>query len=733
MGTLGEIFRWIGLSVLGLHRRISRLWARLVAWLLSRDQLVARTEKMFRALLESSPDSTVIADWHGHITLFNAQAERMYGWTRDEIVGQSVSELMPKEIRAEWRDRLKRYIRDPKPKKMGDVEMYGLRKNGEVFPVEISVGPLQTERGLLMSIAVRDVTDRRAAEDALKDAEERFRTAFEEAPVGMALAGLDGRLLQVNRAMCEITGHSREQLEATTFESITHPDDARRHAEEMQRLLEGHTTRYRAERRLIHASAQPVPVDLSIAVVRDAAGEPRHILAQMHDITDRKRFEGQLQHLADHDALTGMFNRRRFEEELDRELARSVRYGTGGAVLALDIDHFKYVNDTLGHSAGDELITRAGEIFRSRLRETDIIARLGGDEFSVILPEAGVDEALKVADSLLEALREEGRLTFDNGQLRRVTASIGVASFRGAVSAEEMLVEADIAMYDAKEAGRDRVEVYDANQDRQQRMQAGLVWADRIRDALEDEQFILHAQPILALADDDVPRVELLIRMLGDGGDLVPPGTFLSAAERFGLIGSIDRWVLRQAIALLATEKRAGRPIELAVNLSAKSVVDPELPEFVAAELRAAGIDGHGLCVEITETAAIVNVDRARQCAQLLGELGCQFALDDFGAGFASFYYLKHLAFDYVKIDGEFIRNLPESHINQLVVQSLVEIAQGLGKKTIAEFVGDAETLELLRRYGVDYAQGFFISKPQPLEELGLGRPAAPADWRAAA
>lgn len=539
----------------------------------------------------------------------------------------------------------------------------------------------------------------------------------------MALAGLDGRLLQVNRSMCEITGHSREQLQSTTFASITHPDDVGRDRADQRRLLEGETSRYRAERRYLHAEGHPVPVDVSVAVVRNAAGDARHLLAQVYDITERKRHEGQLQHLADHDALTGMFNRRRFEHELNRELARARRFRTGGALLAIDLDHFKYVNDTLGHSVGDELITRVGGIFGDRLRETDIIARLGGDEFAVILPGADQHEAALVAGNLLTSLREAGRVDPGAGPTKRVTATIGIALFgESPLTGEELLVEADIAMYDAKEAGRDRLEVYDAAQNRQGRMQARLTWADRIRGAIEDDRFVLHAQPILALNGDDVPRHELLIRMHGDGDDLIPPGTFLYVAERFDLIQTIDRWVLSRAIEVLAGEKRAGRPIHLEVNLSAKSVTDPTLAEWVTGELRNAGIDGSGLCIEVTETAAIVNLDHAKRFAQTLGALGCEFALDDFGAGFASFYYLKHMVFDYVKIDGEFIRELPASHVNQLVVQSVVDIARGLGKRTIGECVEDAKTFQLLRSYHVDYAQGFYIAKPESLDTLDLAR-----------
>jgi diguanylate cyclase (GGDEF)-like protein/PAS domain S-box-containing protein len=723
---------WItsGMPTLSLRNGVRRRYRRVAALLLRRDRILAGSERKFRALLEAAPDAIVIVDSHARITIVNAQAERMFGWDRGEIIGRHLAELIPQRFRGVHHEHLKHYLRSPAARGMGShLELYGRRKDGTEFPVEISLGPLETDQGVLVSAAVRNITARKQAEAALREAEERFRTAFAEAPVGMALASLDGRLLQVNRAMCEIVGYDQRQLEATTLESITHPDDANGDRAELARLERGEATRYRAERRLIHAAGSTIPVDLSVAVVHDGAGRPRHFLAQMHDITERKQFEGQLQYLADHDALTGMLNRRRFEQELDRELARARRYGTGGAVLAIDLDHFKYVNDTHGHSVGDELITRVGVVFKRRLRATDVIARIGGDEFSVILPGADQDEAIAVAGSLLEALRQEGATASGAGKPRWVTASIGIAPFgSAATTGEDVLVEADIAMYDAKEAGRDRSKVYDSSQERQAKMQARLRWADRIRAALAEDRFVLNAQPIRALGDDQVPRYELLIRMLGDDDDLIPPGTFLYVGERFDLIQEIDRWVLRRAIGILASQKLSGHKVHLSVNLSAKSLADSELPAFVERALDEAGIDGHGLCVEITETAAIVNLERAREISQLLAELGCEVALDDFGAGFASFYYLKHMAFDYVKIDGEFIRHVVDNHVNQLVVRSVVEIARGLGKRTIAEFVGDAESVEMLKRYGVDYVQGDYIARPQSLEALELiERPVASA------
>ncbi len=441
------------------------------------------------------------------------------------------------------------------------------------------------------------------------------------------------------------------------------------------------------------------------------------------EIAERQRYEAQLQHLADHDSLTGLFNRRRFNEELEHELARARRSGTPGAVLSIDLDDFKYVNDSLGHSTGDRLISETAALLARRVRASDVIARIGGDEFALILPGVDESEAELVAHALLKAVREDLKVDFAGGS-RAVTASAGIAPYSpaGDLSGEELLVQADIAMYDAKEAGRNCAALYSSTDERHERMQARLTWGERIRRALEHDRLVLYAQPIVPLGRDGVARHELLVRMLDDDGGLIAPGAFLPIAERMDLIDRIDRWVVSEAIRLLGTEQRAGHKLMLNVNLSAASVGDEGLPDDIARALEHERADGRGLCFEITESVAIINMERARRFAARIAKLGCQFALDDFGTGFASFYYVKHLPFDYLKIDGEFVQDLAGNRTDQLVVKSITEIARGLGKRTIAEFVSDAHTLELLRSYGVDYAQGYHISKPTPVAQTNLGR-----------
>jgi diguanylate cyclase (GGDEF)-like protein/PAS domain S-box-containing protein len=433
------------------------------------------------------------------------------------------------------------------------------------------------------------------------------------------------------------------------------------------------------------------------------------------DITDRDRFESELLYLADHDVLTGLFNRRRFEQDVARQVAYGARYGTGGAVLLLDLDDFKDVNDTLGHRAGDDLIKEVAQLLSGRLRSTDVVARLGGDEFAVLLPEADEDDARATAKALLEAIRTH-RSSFRGHQVR-VTASVGIALVNDVDDAEdEPLGRADVAMYEAKESGRDRYAVY-VSQAHRDSMEARLTLIDRVRGALENDLLQIYCQPILDLEAGRVSQYELLLRMLDHDGKILLPNAFLGTAERYGLMNDIDRWVVEQAIRTVAELEQRGERLQLEVNLSAKSLGDPQFPQWVEEQLAAAAIDASCLIFEITETAAIANMDEAKNFANRLTRLGCRFALDDFGAGFGSFHYVKYLPIDYLKIDGDFVQKLPESVTDQSVVKAIVQLARGLGKRTIAEFVEDEHTLALLREYGVDYAQGYHVGVPEPVTE----------------
>jgi diguanylate cyclase (GGDEF)-like protein len=527
------------------------------------------------------------------------------------------------------------------------------------------------------------------------EARERFTAAFENAPIGMAIArAADGTLTEVNPALCAITGRTREQLLDTPLPDVYHPEQPAS-----------------GERRHVRADGHAVWLQVNVAQLK---GD--EVVLQIQDISDRKRYESQLQFLADHDPLTGLFNRRRFAEELDWIVAYSRRYRTPAALIAIDIDNFKFVNDTFGHATGDELLVAIAEALRARCRESDIAGRLGGGEFGVILPQSGREEAETVARALLEEVRDHVQVTVGTRPVH-ATASIGVRLIAAEAehSAEEILSDADIALYDAKEGGRDRVRVAGEGGAPMDRLRARIGWSERIRDALAHDGFELFEQPILHIASGRVHSSELLLRLRGDDGRLIAPSEFLETAERFGQIQAIDRWVIGRAVKLLAARQAAGLELGLEVNLSGGSISDASVIDFIVAEVRNAPIDPTRLTIEVTETAAIVNIERARALAQSLADLGCRFALDDFGSGFGSFYYLKHLPFDVVKIDGEFIKELRASDADRLTVQAIVQIARGLHKPTIAEFVETEPTLALLARLGVDYAQGYHVGRPRPV------------------
>ena len=555
----------------------------------------------------------------------------------------------------------------------------------------------------------------RGARLALKAAESRFHRVFEQAPIGMAVVDLTGRVEQANKAFGAICERHRHDLIGLQLCDLIHPADREQWQATLGALSAGRADNGSVELRIRPAAGSVVDVSAHCAVLKDPAERPTRVLCQFLDITERNRFEAQLQFMADHDPLTGLANRRRFEQELERHAAHVKRYGPEGALLVLDVDHFKQVNDTLGHNAGDELIISIARVLRERLRNSDVLARLGGDEFAVLLPKADAAEAAQVARALNLGVRANAALL--GGERKKVTISVGVALFESdteSLSAETMLVEADLAMYDAKEAGRDRYAFYATSEHRISRTAARLAWVSRIEGALADNRFVLVAQPIEDLRSGRISRYELLIRMLDDHDDHVPPATFLYIAERYGLIGQLDEWVSMRAIELI--EQRTD--LHLEVNISGRSLGDRKLLHAIDNRLRSACIEPAQLIFEVTETAAVANITQAQLFAQHLRDHGCRFALDDFGAGFGSFYYLKHLPFDYVKIDGEFVQHAASAAIDQLVVQAIVRIARGLGKETIAEFVTDAKTRQVLQRLGVDYAQGNHVGEPLTLEQL---------------
>lgn len=428
-----------------------------------------------------------------------------------------------------------------------------------------------------------------------------------------------------------------------------------------------------------------------------------------------ERTQAELRYLADHDPLTGLYNRRRFRAELDQQVALSARYGGRGAVMVIDVDGLKEVNDSHGHQAGDTLIRGIAAVLRERVRATDVVGRLSGDEFAVLMPRADTAGALQLA----EDLRAEVAEGLETGAgATPITISVGITMFgeRAGVTAEGLMVAADQAMYRAKAEGRNRIALFRPPQDGPAGAARARTTSARIREALIENRLALALQPIQDLSSGGVERYEVLLRMTGERGELLPAADFIEIAERAGMVQELDRWVVARALDLLGERERSGAPLSLHVNLSGATLTDLSVLEFIERRLDEGDADPRRCTFEITQTARVEDYETAIGFADRLTEFGCEVAIDDYGAGFGPFHYLKRIPFDVIKIDGEFVRGLPRNDADRLTVKAIVEIARGLGKRTIAEFVEDEATARELRELGVDMGQGYHLGRPVAAE-----------------
>ncbi len=552
----------------------------------------------------------------------------------------------------------------------------------------------------------------------------RHSEARKSAIVGSALDCIitidaSDRILEFNPAAEKTFGYRCEEMLGKPMAEYLVPDSVREmHYEGLRRQVEnGHSTILgtRVETTALRADGSEFPVELAITRIEDSSGSPL-FTAFLRDITERKEMEQRLELQAAHDDLTGLYNRRTFEESLQRALLTASE--TPHCLMFLDLDRFKVVNDTSGHHAGDELLKQLAELLRANLEEEAILARLGGDEFGLILQKRSLEAGKETAARLLQAVADFR--FYWNDRIYTLGMSIGIVLMDDSrQDASELLGMADAACYRAKEEGRNRYYVYSPGDTAISHRQAELAWLNRIESAFAEERFLLYAQPIVSLQEEArvPPRfAEVLLRMRDTEGQLVTPDKFLPAAERYNLMPTIDRWVVRNALRWLRQEPSYHGM--LSINLSGSSLGDPLFLDFLLRELEELEIEGQRLCLEITETEAITNLSRARHFIARTRELGVRFALDDFGSGMSSFGYLKDLPVDYLKIDGRFVRNMDLDPVSMAMVRSIHEIGHLMGKQTIAEFVGHAAVVKLLRELGVNHAQGFYLGEPAPLSRL---------------
>ncbi len=518
--------------------------------------------------------------------------------------------------------------------------------------------------------------------------------------------------LFVSQEAEKLLGYACEQwLKPGFWEKHLHPDELDWVVNTINEQLT-ETGSFSLDYRLRHRSGEHIWIR-SIHSLGYDNNQKLHYRGLFLNITQEKKSEQRILYLANHDSLTGLHNRNHFQDQLTHQINYAVRFKLEGSLLFIDLDQFKYINDTLGHQSGDKCLISAAQVLQASLREVDFIGRLGGDEFGIILPRTNTEGALKVAQNLLENLARQ--TLFPDKLSITLSASIGITLFptHGA-SPSELLARADAAMYTAKRNGRNQVHVYSEADKELLNMQTKIHWESRIRHALDNDLFILYYQPIVDLRTNHITHYEALLRMQDEDGSLIYPSDFLEIAERFGLISDIDKWVLNKSIQVQGETRRGPEPVTLAVNLSGRHFGNTEFVQLVKDALKKYNADPHALIFEVTETAAVENFAQAKSFIESLRNLGCRFALDDFGMGYSSFQYLKNLPVDMVKIDGTFVRNLHQNHDDRVIVKAMSELARGMHINTVAEFVENEEIRRLLQEFGIDYGQGFHIAHPEP-------------------
>ncbi len=547
--------------------------------------------------------------------------------------------------------------------------------------------------------------------------QQRLANILDNAAEGIITIDEQGLIESFNNAAEHLFGYTSVEIIGTNISRLIAASDAAGHDGFLAKYLQTGERHMLGEEREVdarHKDGTVIPI--SIRVSETIIQGRRLFTGLVADISERKAMVESLRKMAEHDALTGLYNRAYFQTELERVVNRMSHQHSGDcALMYIDLDNFKYINDTMGHAAGDKLLVEVSGILRRRARRSDLIARFGGDEFVVLLYETNEDEATNVAESFRKQLVD---YTFAEGKERvDVGCSIGVTMIAdGTASADDVLAQADLACHVAKRKGRNQVYCFNSEDTaRLDSMSLDMGWSRRIKDAIEQNRFTMVCQPIVATGSGDIEAFEVLIRMLDDNDEHIMPSGFLPSAERFGLAVDIDKWVIVNAIEGLAEQQEAMPELCYSLNLSAQTLTDLSTVDLIAKNLRRNNVDPASLIFEITETVAIADMDVAKGFLKALKALGCRTALDDFGAGFTSFAYLKELAVDILKIDGHYIKHLKQNETDQAMVKAMTDVAHVMGLRTVAEWVEDQETMELLREYGVDMGQGYYLGRPSAL------------------
>lgn len=544
--------------------------------------------------------------------------------------------------------------------------------------------------------------------------QQRLETILDNTAEGIITFDRSGTIESFNKAAESLFGWDEAEVLNTSIAVLIASDTSENHSDYIEHFMRDEIQGLvGSEGEVVGRRKDGANFPMSIKITSVMIEGKLRYTALLANIAERKQLMENLRRLAEHDGLTGLYNRSYFLAELERIVGRTRRAEqTTCALLYIDLDQFKYVNDTLGHAAGDRLLTEVGTMLAKRVRKSDVVARLGGDEFTILTHDTTPELVSQVAESFRQHI--VNHVFHYEGKVIDISCSIGAVLITPAIlSPAEVMSQADLACHIAKRSGRNRIHVFSSEDTKDVRtMSLDIGWAHRLKRAIEQDRFVLALQPILSTRTRNIVASEVLVRLRDDNGEIILPGGFLPTAERFGLAADIDRWIIAHAIDMLASARLSDPRLHYAVNLSAQTLTSPGLAEFIAKKISERSLDPTALTFEITETAAIADIGIAVKFLSALQALGCKTALDDFGSGMSSFAYLKELPVDLVKIDGRFVDNLTQNPVDQAMVRAMNDIAHALGKETVAEFVENEESFQYLASLGVDYAQGFHLGRP---------------------
>jgi diguanylate cyclase (GGDEF)-like protein/PAS domain S-box-containing protein len=695
------------------------------------------------SVLLASDTGIIVIDSQAKIIIWNDWLTKYTQLTADEVVGRTLEDLFPDLVSG----RLSKAIGAVLQRGMASLISHSLNK--KTLPLfdclqnfieqQVVVKPVIYNATRYCMVQINDVTAMVSRERVLREQARNMRdlaakVAREKEQAQVTLDSIadavittdsQGRVMSMNPVAELLTGHSEsDALNRPVSQICILQNEVTGLSVSCPVMFCLQTLKVESndvDHVLIAADGRSYAITDSVAPVLSSTGALLGAVLVFRNITESRSLAAELARQALHDPLTGLANRRAFEERMCALLEVARQHGTENYLLYLDLDQFKVVNDTCGHDAGDELLKQVAYLMQAHLRKTDLFARLGGDEFGVLLESCDSERAYLIANNLRQAIADF-RFAWQINTFK-IGLSIGIAKITGTeIKAAEVLSAADSACYVAKDAGRNRIHFHEIDASDSSMQQKEMQWITKIQAALDDDLFVLYAQRIQRITSDQASEhYEILVRMRGENGQLIPPDAFLPAAERFGLVVSLDRWVIQQAFMVLTKHLKEESPLDdviFSINLSGATLTDESLLDYVVELFAETPVLPQSICFEITETAAIANLKQAIKFLTHIQNIGCQVALDDFGSGLSSFAYLKALPVNYLKIDGQFVKDISIDSVDRTFVEAINKIGHVMGLQTIAEYVEDAKILSILKEMRVDYAQGYGVHKPCPLSDI---------------